>query len=283
MNPLQVVTPKIMLNYFTVDSCGTAMAKNTANSIKSGVFPTTHWTNVAALREAPQSERNLMLAEFLDVYKEAFRLHLVCGLGIRIEQDVEDVLQGFITDKFIAKDILEYVNKDKGRLRDYLRKSLENYVHSMHRTKSDKAWDRRESQSHHYDNLETASQNVCPFDVAWARSVMVEAVLRTKDQFHYGKRPHVWHVLDLRQLRPIFFGTAPMDYAELSEMLELDVKVIQNCRVTALRALDKHLREVVSEYVGEDSQVIQEEMQLLNTVLKTAGVLGHFDDDLLDS
>ncbi|MEM6504809.1 MAG: hypothetical protein AAF711_05030 [Planctomycetota bacterium] len=248
----------------------------------NGAFPTTHWTIVSAIREASQGERNRILQQFLDAYQEAFRFHLCFGVGIKNEHDLEDVLQGFITDKFIAKSILDYVKKDGGRLRDYLRRSLENYVYSQHRSKADKAWDRRETHDHLLNNSAADDQDPCPFDVAWARSIMVEAIIRTKDQFFYGKRPHVWDVLDMRHLRPIFLGSEPTDYAELSTLLGLEVKVIQNCRVTALRALNKHLSNIISQYAGDNQDDIDEELRLLNSIMRTAGVLGSFDKDILE-
>jgi len=247
------------------------------------IFPTTHWTVVSALRQAPLEERNEMLEVFLDKYQAAFRFHLLHGRGIKHEQDLEDTLQGFITDKFIAKSILDYVEQDGGRLRDYLRRSLDNYVYSQHRSKAAVAWDRRESHGEQHPGASSDDAPPCSFDIAWARSVMVEAVLRAKDQFFYGKRPHIWEVIDLRHIRPIFLGCAPASYDELSETIGVDKKAIQNYRITGLRALDKHLRETVAEYVGDNQDEIQQEMFFLNKILRDAGISGHFASESLDT
>ena len=119
------------------------MADFQPKATNQSVFPTTHWTVVSTLRQAPVEDRNRLLSEFLERYLSAFEFHLYHGKGIKNEHDLEDVLQGFVADKIIAKSVLDYVQKDNGRLRDYLRRCLDNYVYSQHRSKVAVAWDRR--------------------------------------------------------------------------------------------------------------------------------------------
>lgn len=239
-----------------------------------GTFPTTQWTVVNALKMATPEARKALLADFLERYSPAFRLHLIHGRGITHPQDLEDTLQGFITDKLIAKNILDYVSQGGGRLRDYFRKCLDHYVYSHHRGKSAVAWDRRVSWDDLGRDSVDTSETVSSFDVAWARTVLTEASRRTQNQFRSGQRPHVWEVFDLCVVRPLFTDQEAVPYAELAQRLGLTVKDVQNRRVTALRAFSKHLKEVIAEYVGQDAAAIKLEIVELSRVLRHQSLRG---------
>ena len=234
-----------------------------------GAFPTTHWTVVNALKTAPPAARHALLTEFLERYSPAFRLHLLHGRGITHEQDLEDALQGFITDKFVAKDILDYVNEGGGRLRDYFRRCLDHYVYSQHRSKTSEAWDQRISWDDLGRDPVDDGEPIGCFEVAWAQTVMTEAIIRTKDQFFHGQRPHCWDVFDLCIVRPLFTGQDPVPYAELAGRMGLSVTAVRNRKVTALRAFGKHLDEVIKEYVGDDAETIEQEIADLHQIIRS--------------
>lgn len=236
-----------------------------------GVFPTTHWTVINALKQTTLEDKELLFIEFVEQYSPAFRFHLIYGRGYRHEADVEDVIQGFLTDKFVFKNILEHVHQDKGRLRDYLRRCLDNYVYEQHRSKTSAAWDNRLSWDEFISdqNHDGVSVTTCPFDIGWAKTVMTEAISRTKDQFLHSQRHHVWDVFDLCIVRPLFTGVQAMAYDELAEELGLTVKAVQNRRVSAVRAFGKHLTSVIAEYVGNDPQLIDAEIAELNGIMRS--------------
>lgn len=236
---------------------------------KCEAFPTTHWTIVNALKNSPLEVRHATLTDFLERYSPAFRLHLLHGRGITHEQDLEDSIQGFIADKFIAKNILDYVNEDGGRLRDYLRRCLDNYVYSQHRSKISKAWDQRVSWGDLNLDLVDRSEQISDYEVAWARTVMTEAIIRTKDQFFHSKRAHIWDVFDLSIVRPLFTGTEAVPYADLANRMGLSAKDVRNRRISAMRAFGKHLNEVILEYVGDVPGAVDEEISDLNRIMRS--------------
>lgn len=236
-----------------------------------GVFPTTHWTVINALKQVNHEDKELLFVEFIEHYTPAFRYHLIYGRGCTQEADLDDMIQGFLSDKFVFKNILDHVHEDKGRLRDYLRRCLDNYVYEQHRSKSSAAWDKRVS----WEDLASepavtmVSEAVCPFDVGWAKTVMTEAIIRTKDQFFHSQRQHVWDVFDLCIVRPLFTEVQAVPYEELAVQLGLSNKAIQNRRVSALRAFGKHLTAVIAEYVGNDSKLIEAELAELSQIMRS--------------
>lgn len=238
---------------------------------RGSVFPTTHWTVINALKQGTLEDRESLLVEFIEKYTPAFRIHLIHGRGYRQEADIEDIVQGFLTDKFVFKNILKHVHANNGRLRDYLRRCLDHYVFEQHRSKTSAAWDKRIA----WDELQNDSTDVdparpiCPFDVGWARTVMIEAIIRTKDQFFHSKRQHVWDVFDLCIVRPLLTGKPAKPYTELAETLGLTVKAVQNRRVSALRAFGKLLTAVIAEYVGNDPDQIEAEIADLNMIMRS--------------
>lgn len=243
-----------------------------AKSTKSdSVFPTTHWTVINALKNVDVADKESLFVEFIEQYTPAFRYHLVYSRGCTQEADLEDMIQGFLSDKFIYKNILEHVHADKGRLRDYLRRCLDNYVYEQHRSKTSAAWNNRiswEDQAIEHSQHAT-SDSVCPFDVGWAKTVMTEAIIRTKDQFFHSQRQHVWDVFDLCIVRPLFTGVEAMPYEQLAEEMGLSVKAVQNRRVSAVRAFGKHLTAVIAEYVGNDPDRIDAEISELNVIMRS--------------
>lgn len=237
----------------------------------NGTFPTTHWTVVNALRQPSHEDREALLTDFIEKYTPAFRMHLIHGRGYRHEADIEDTIQGFLTDKFVLRNILEYVQEGKGRLRDYLRRCLDHYVYEQHRSKASAAWDQRVGLDELNPESAEPSQpeGICSFDAAWAHAVVTETVSRTKSQFCGSDRSHVWDIFDRCIVKPLFTNEPAVPYSELAESTGLTIKAVRNRRVTALRAFGKHLTAVVAEYVGNDPSRIESEINDLNQIMRS--------------
>lgn len=250
------------------------------SNAKKGTFPTTHWTVINALKQADEEERVSLLTEFVEKYTPALRLHLIHGRGYRHDADIEDTIQGFLVNKVVFKNILEHVRQDKGRLRDYLRQCLDNYVFDQHRSKASKAWNSRISwDDAGLEHVQSeAAEAVCPFDIGWARSVMTESIVRTKDQFFHSKRQRAWDVFDLCIIRPMIMGTEPVPYESLAQEMGVSSKTVQNLRVTGVRAFGKHLTEVIAEYVGNDPALINAEIAHLDKIFRNKAYHTTADD-----
>lgn len=238
----------------------------------NGTFPTTHWTVVNALRQPSHEGRESLLTDFIERYTPAFRMHLIHGRGYRHEADLEDTIQGFLTDKFVLRNILEYVQEGKGRLRDYLRRCLDHYVYEQHRSKASAAWDQRVGLDEANLDVAEAShpEQTCPFDAAWAHSVVTETVSRTKAQFCSSDRQHVWEIFHHCIVIPLFTNKPAVPYSEIAESTGLTIKAVRNRRVTALRAFGKHLTAVVAEYVGNDPDRIESEINDIKQIMRSA-------------
>ena len=255
-------------------SFGLYMMRNPDSEASSSIFPTTHWTVVNVLKEASPQDKEALLTDFIRQYTPAFRVHLIHSRGLRNEADIDDVIQGFLADKLIFRNLFDHVSQDRGRLRDYLRRSLDNYVYEKNRTKSAAAWNQQSSLDDGAvaiaaETQASHSEEVCPFDVGWALSVLTETIKRTKQQYENSDRESIWRVFDACVLQPLLTSDSSASYTSLAHELGLSSKAVQNRRVSALRAFGKHLTAVIAEYVGNDPDRIAVESAELQEVMQS--------------
>jgi hypothetical protein len=112
------------------------------------------------------------------------------------------------------------------------------------------------------------------FDVAWARQVLKESLRQTEQHCQSWGRMDLWEVLRARVIAPAFDGTAPQPYEQLAPRFGWSSAAQgSNALMTAKRLFARTLREVISEYTRDDSDV-EEEIRDLRTVLSSSGARG---------
>lgn len=202
------------------------------------------------------------LAELIERYRPALMKFLVVSRGIR-RDTAEDLVQGFLTDKILEKDLIARAEQSRGRLRSFLRQSLRNYAIDRLR--------RRRGEALPVDEHLDAAAPGGPadaFDRAWAREVMRETYRRMELRLQAGGRLHVWRVFEDRVIRPTEEASRPTPSRELARRLGLkSAKQVDNAFVTARRMMKLLLVEVVGEYAPpEDVDAeIAELLRLLGT------------------
>lgn len=238
------------------------------------LFPTTRWSVVARAGGAPGPERRSALDELLRIYLPALRAHLR-GAGLAPD-DAEDVLQGFVEEKVLARDLMARADPERGRLRALLVTSLSRYRISCARSRRRRAERevRLESSCVAAPGLTAGEPRAGAFlEVAWARALLRHALDRMEAECRSRGRSPVWELFHLRLVGPLLEGAEPSPYGELVARFGFaSPGQAMNALVTAKRTFHRVLRECIGEYV-EPAAVEQEVGDLLQA-LKRAGASG---------
>src|SRR4051812_15987562 len=93
----------------------------------SQAFPSTHWSVVERLRHPDESIRRAAMAEVLNKYLPPLRSHLLLKKQVDPQQ-VDDLLQSFISQQILERDLVQQADSTRGRLRTYLATALDRFV-----------------------------------------------------------------------------------------------------------------------------------------------------------
>ena len=93
-------------------------------------FPSTHWSQLAQVRETPTREHR----EILNLLIQRYWKPIYCytrrrGYG---NEDAKDVVQEFFTS-WLAKDLFGRADRQRGRFKAYLLSSLDNFLSNARR------------------------------------------------------------------------------------------------------------------------------------------------------
>jgi hypothetical protein len=228
-------------------------------------FPSTQWSLVLCAGHSSDDDRRAALDALLRRYLPALRAHLLIG-RVAPSGQVDDLLQGFIADKVVGRDLIARVRRDKGKFRSFVAVALDRYVVSDLRRQRSRL--RRPAGGavvplDDNDPVDPSPSSHQAFNIAWAAEVVAEARRRMKAECEASGRADVWTVFEDRLLRPTLDQLAPTPYAALAERLQLASEVqAANLLVTGKRAFARSLRSVVGEYVS-DERLVDEEVSSL--------------------
>ena len=236
-------------------------------------FPSTDWGMVARAGQRDQDGDRAALGQLIVQYLPALRAHLL--LNMKISPDhADDLLQGGVTDKMLERELVSRASRQRGRFRSFLRTALKNYVISSIRR--EKAKKRSPGDSLVLDINEdpglipAEDRPSDPFDEAWGREVIAEALRRMKSACETSGRPDIWGVFESRILRPTLEGAKPPAYNQLVERFRFRSPAqASNVLITAKRMFVRLLRFVVSEYVQDESEIDAEIEELKEILSRT--------------
>ncbi len=225
-------------------------------------FPSTCWSSIfdAAGHQGAcaDSDGAQAVKRFLIRYLPALRKHLFYVYRLRHDQ-IDDLLQDFITDKILYKNILAVADPQRGRFRSFLLTVLDNYVRN--KLARDAAFNT--------DRLGTAVQDISDvsdksaaselFDLAWAREVLIQTMHEMKATCRTGGREDIWAVFEYRIVRPILDHEQQISYQELAGRYGFRSALqAANALTTGKRMFIRLFRTVVRQYVRDDIECDQE-------------------------
>jgi len=237
-------------------------------------FPATDWSLVAHAGVPAEQTGLESLDELLSRYRPALKAHLV--LKKKISPDVaDDLIQGFISTKVLEGRLVSSADPARGRFRTILLTALDHYVVSVLRHDSAKKRSPEQgfvSLDDSVNHLAVVPPDPDPFDMAWAREVIAEALGRVKTECMASGSLACWNVFDCRVIAPILDGVEPLPYEQLVRRFGFKSPTeASNALVTAKRMFVRALHAVVAEYAGDKGRT-DEEIHELRAILSRAAI-----------
>lgn len=232
-------------------------------------FPTTRWWLLDQVAQGG-AERHRALAELLGLYYEPVRAFVAAHAGVRADQ-TDDVVQEFLTAKWLEQDLVARVKAERGRFRSYLLAALNNFISNYLRAGNGAAG----ACSLTTDPVDGSADPADVFDLAWARQVVRAAVDRMRDGCAAAGRADVWAVFEGRVLGPVLHGAAPAGYGELVARLGFESPArASNVLMTAKRSFARALRDVIRDHEGEGCDVEAELADLRRALTRPRPAVG---------
>ncbi|MCC5829127.1 MAG: hypothetical protein JJU36_06730 [Phycisphaeraceae bacterium] len=219
--------------------------------MKPSRFPETRWSLVGRASGSDELTRQQALAELLQAYTPGLRSFLVEVR--RVSPDLaDDLLHDFIADKFLARKLVHHAEQGKGKFRNFVLKSLNNFVTS--KLKREYA---TRAVGAGLDGATLAAHVTRPgsdrFEQEWVQQVVQDAMRLMEVDCRDRSRKDLWTVFCLRVADPMLQDAEPASYEDVVRQLGIQTpRQAMNLLANAKRLFNKHLRFAVGRYVHED-------------------------------
>ena len=223
-------------------------------------FPSTCWSAVREAGQPAAEARALALDLLLRRYLEPLVCHLIAKFRLNRHQ-AEDLLQGFMLDRVLARELITHADCTRGRFRTFLLGSLDHFVCNEFRRQQTQ---RRSPENgfisldelEDFEGSSTDGGFADDFDTAWARTIMTEALNRMRAECLDKGRQDLWELFDCRVLQPVLDSAPPLRYEELVRRSGFDSPAqAYNALATSKRMFMRVLRSVIGEYARSDREI----------------------------
>ena len=231
-------------------------------------FGTTHWSIVlAAGRENSDSQvqalEKLCAAYWYPLYAYARRR------GYPAE-DAKDLTQAFFAS-FLEKGYLARADRDRGRFRTFLLRSIENFLHtSRERSNAQKrgggkeifSLDAADAEGRYLAEPVTEVTPARLFEKRWAATVIERVLHQLEGEFLINGKAELFS-----QLEPHLWGDAnSVPYAQLAAQLKLTVVAIKSTVYRIRTRCRELLRQEIAQTVVTSEEIDQEIQHLLEVM-----------------
>lgn len=239
---------------------------NEPSASNASIFPRTDWADLGRAAQADTARLDALIR----LYWQPLRVFLVATFPSLADQ-AEVLLQEFAEDKILKTGWLQKADQNRGRFRDFLKRSLRNFVlDRLSRADVKHAPLSLDELEQELPGPDTPAEE---FDLAWARAVLAETLKRMEADCRdpaaaQPRRTQLWEMFRLRLLDPIFHDTTPPPYEQLIERFGLKSPMdASNTLLSAKRIFKTHLAQVIQEYAGQDAAT-DRELQALEEFLE---------------
>ncbi len=208
--------------------------------------------------DATEDQRQA-IDELLVLYRPMMCGHVLSKFRHQVRRDqVDDLLQGFVTDKLLTRSILRRADERKGKFRTYLLTSLDRYVISSLRARGTRQRGLERYSQHLADAHPNGMAAVRPADsdgdeVAWARHILNQVLAKMQAECR-RTHPQIWRVFEARLLGPILRGRPEVPYSELVARFGFQSPTqAANALVTAKRTFRRLLDATIAEHTDHEA------------------------------
>lgn len=230
-----------------------------------GRLPTTQWTAILDnIKHGTTQERDLALNALCEIYWRPVYCY-VRRKGIN-KHTAEDLTQGFFY-KGLEKDLFGRADRELGRFRNFLLKSLENYLHNEHhkaiadiRNPSEGIVSIHELLEEFGDIYQPLGEET-PEDIfvrQWITDLVEYVLELLRQECEVTNKTVHYQLLCLVDIDPILNGAARPRVKDLAREFGLTPKEASNHLLTARRACRRLLLEEISRYASDQEEVREE-------------------------
>jgi DNA-directed RNA polymerase specialized sigma24 family protein len=225
------------------------------SSISYHPFPNTHWSLVRRAGASDESARREALATLLARYRPALLSYLRFVKQFSPD-DADELLQAFIADQFLERQLAARADPARGRFRTLLLTSLNHFAVDRIRAQKCRAGASLPTELLPAEPPTTAASPEAAVEAAWARALVHDVLETMRRECAADQRADVWAVFEGRILADIFGSGGPTPYEALAASLQLESPSrAANLLVTAKRMYARLLRTAVGEYENDPAAV----------------------------
>jgi len=239
----------------------------TRMSESNSPWPTTHWTLIDLMADSRHDGPSATaVGGFLGDYLDPLKAYLVRRRGLSVH-DAEDVLQEFVLQRFLSRDLARHVDQTRGRFRTFLLTSLENFLrnHRRHQNAQKRSPGKPPRDLADTDTPANADQATADtlFEIEWARMIVHRAIALVREHCEQTGRPQVWRAFETRVIGPILRHEPAMSNDQLAEQLGMESpQQVANAVATAKRTYKRALYGEIVKYARDQSEVESELVEL---------------------
>ena len=233
-------------------------------------FPTTHWSQLAVVRDSPTREHQDVLNLLIQRYWKPMYCYVRHrGYG---NEDAKDLVQEFFT-LWLVKRLFGRADPKRGRFRTYLLSSLKNFLSNARRAAH--AQRRRPpggfvsihklatDEGVAFEPVERETPEAV-FNRTWATELVLRVLRLLEEECRATDKEAHYDLFRQRIINPALNGAQPPTLRELAQALGLTEKQAANRLVTARRAYQRLLREEIRIYASSEEDLAMEVRDLFH-------------------
>jgi hypothetical protein len=237
-----------------------------ANLENTSLWPLTDWSALGRAADAVGKE--VAPLELLIIkYQKALRICLISRFPW-LQGEADRLITEFSEDRILREGWLKKPQSGRGRFRDYLKRSLINFVLDQYKKKD------AVKHATPIDELDqeiiAPTQASASFELDWTKTLLTEALKRMEADCRQPgrdqpKRSHIWEIFEMRLLSPSLDGADVPSYEQAVSQLKLrSPNEASNMLLSAKRIFKRHLLAVITEYEGQGKAMAElEDLQRL--------------------
>jgi len=229
-------------------------------------FTSTSLTLIEALADEKTSDA--AVAELTRIYWPAVYSFLRKNGYDR--EHASELTQAFFVHKVYEGDFFGGFDKERGRLRSLILRSVKNFTIDSHRRadRTQQVMIQKYQLSPQDESWLPSDTAECVFDRRWAIAQLTESLQRCEEYFHESGRENHWHIFSARVLQPTMYCSAPPPLNQLATELGFKDAACAAAAVQLVkRRISVFLREIVNDSVPNPIEA-QSELDSILSILK---------------